>query len=250
MPAISMLSPTPAFFAMEAPFGGPMFAVAVNMATVIVGGVAGVAIGDRLPSRMRTTILDALGLGTLVIGARMALGSQNLLLAIGSLLLGAIAGTALDLEGRMEAGAEKLKRIARSDSPTFVAGFISASLLFCVGPMTFLGSIQNGMGDPELLLIKSLLDGFAALALASAMGVGVLFASLTILAVQGGLSFAGAGAAAFPASAAGVEFNAVGGVIILAIGLGLLNIKKMPVGNLLPALLFVFPLAWLAQRLG
>jgi uncharacterized membrane protein YqgA involved in biofilm formation len=221
------------------PFKGTL----VNVLTVVIGSLVGMAIGDRLSERVKTTVLSCLGLGTILIGVKLAILTQHLTLVIAALLLGGVTGTLLDLERKLEAVAVRLKAGVRSDSATFVTGFVTASLLFCVGPMTVIGSIQDGtMGDASLLYTKSVLDGFASVALASGLGVGVLFAALTVLIFQGGLTLAGAALADLAGSQVIVEMSATGGLLILAIGLYLLDIRKLPLANLLPALLYIIPL--------
>ena len=225
----------------------PLQGTLVNIVAVVVGSLIGMAVGDRLPEKIKQIVLYSLGLGTILIGIKLALLTENVTLIIGTLLLGAITGTLLDLEGKLELLAEKFKATVKSDSATFVTGFVSASLLFCVGPMTVIGSIQDGtVGDATLLYTKSVLDGFAAIALASGLGIGVLYSAITVLIVQGGLTLAGGALADLTSSAVIVEMSATGGLMIVAIGLYLLEIKKLPLANLLPALIYIVPLTlWL-----
>ena len=218
----------------------------VNVLAVVAGSLIGMSAGDRMPDRYRSIVLASLGLGTLLIGLKLALLTQHLSLVLGALLLGAITGTALDLDGRLNRLAQWLKSVAKQDSATFVTGFVSASLLFCVGPLTIVGSIQDGStGDHTLLYTKSLLDLFAATALASSLGIGVLFSAFTVLIIQGGLTLAGGYLAAFTEGAVIDEMSSVGGLMIVAIGLHLLEIKKLPLANLLPGLIFIIPLVLL-----
>jgi uncharacterized membrane protein YqgA involved in biofilm formation len=221
----------------------PLKGTLVNVVAVIVGSLVGMAVGDRLSPRLKSAVLACLGLGTILIGIKLAILTEHLTLVIASLLIGGILGTVLDLERRLEALAEHLKRGVKSDSATFVTGFVSASLLFCVGPMTVIGSIQDGTsGDASLLYTKSMLDCFASMALASGLGVGVLFAALTVLIFQGTLTVAGAVLADLTSSQVIVEMSATGGLLILAIGLYLLDIKKLPLANLLPSVVVIIPL--------
>ena len=226
------------------PFQGTL----VNVVAVLVGGSLGLILGDRLPDRFKTIILSALGLGTLLIGIKLSVLTEHIGLVIVALVAGAVTGTLLDLEGRLEGVGRRLQARFARDSRTFVTGFVSASLLFCVGPMTVVGSIQDGtIGDATLLYAKSVLDGFAALALAAGLGVGVLFAALTVLIVQGGITAAGAGLADITSSVVINEMSATGGVLILGIGLYLLDIKRLPLANFLPALVYIVPLTWWAN---
>ncbi len=226
----------------------------INVTTVILGGTLGVALGNRLPEKTRQTVLHGLGLMTLVIGVSMAITTQNALIPLFSVLIGGILGEAL----RIEDGLERLGKWSevrlgqlfgsqgKAAGNRAAQGFITASLVFCVGPMTVLGSIQDGlMGDYTLLAIKSLMDGFAAMALAASLGFGVILSAGTVLGYQGGLSLL---AMLFGAALGGVtrqtpwvvEMTATGGVVILSIAFLLLDIKRIRAANLLPAV-FVAP---------
>jgi len=238
----------------------------INVVTVLVGGTLGTFLGGRLPERMRETIMHGLGLMTLVIGIQLSFKTEDILIVLASLLLGGIAGEWLRIEdcldqlgrwlerrtagnkGRSTAdlppgGAEHtspgsartLPGSARASS-RFSRAFLTASLVFCVGPMTILGSIQDGLtGDYTLLAVKATLDGFAGLAFASSLGPGVIFAALTVLIYQGALTLGAGWASALLTDPMIAEMTATGGVLMLALGLGLLEIKQIRAGNLLPA---------------
>ncbi len=223
----------------------------INVATVVVGGALGTLLGNRLPEKMRRTVLDGLGLMTVVIGVTMAIGTQNALIPLFSILIGGILGEALRIEDGLERlgrwAETRLGRVFGAGGGRTAQGFITASLVFCVGPMTVLGSIQDGLtGDYTLLAIKSLMDGFAAMALAASLGAGVILSAGTVLGYQGGLSLL---AMAFGAALGGVtqttpwvvEMTATGGVVILSIAFLLLDIKRIRAANLLPAV-FVAPM--------
>jgi hypothetical protein len=198
-----------------------------------------------------------LALFTAAIGIQMFLTTENAIIVLGSLLVGGILGEWWRIEGRLqELGAWLEKRFAGgsgevSASNRFIRGFLTASLVFCVGPMTILGSIQDGLtGDYNLLAIKSVLDGFAALAFASMLGVGVLFSTLVILVYQGGLSLLAFQAQALISEAMMNEMTAVGGILLVGLAISsLLELKPIRVGNFLPALaiapLIVAALVWL-----
>jgi uncharacterized membrane protein YqgA involved in biofilm formation len=218
----------------------------INTAAVIVGGTLGALLGDRLPSRLRQIVMHGVGLVTLVVGIDMALGTQSILLVLGSILIGGVLGEWWRLDDRLEGlgswleqRSDRFPLLTRGD---FTRGFVTASLVFCVGPMSVLGAIQDGLsGDFTLLAIKSVLDGFSSLAFAASMGMGVTFAALMVLLYQGALSL---GAGVFQTVLVDpmiVEMTAAGGVIILGIGLTLLEIKRIKVANFLPAL-FIAPL--------
>jgi len=211
----------------------------LNVATVLIGGGLGTLLGQSLPERVRQTVMHGLGLVTLAVGLRMALSTANVLIVMGSILLGGILGEWWRIEDGLQALGDRLQeRMKVGSTGTLAQGFVTASLIFCVGPMTVLGSIRDGMlGDYSLLAIKSLLDGFASLALASSLGIGVLFSAVTVLVVQGGIALL-AKLAQFSMSEPMItEMSATGGVIIMGIGLILLDIKRIRVGSFLPAIL-------------
>ncbi len=216
----------------------------VNTATVIIGSLIGLGIGAKFSEKMKTIVTSALGLATLLIGFKMAFGSSEILLVIASLALGGIIGELLNLEQKLENIGEVIKKRVKSQSGNFVLGFVTASLVFCVGPMTIVGSLEDGMrGDASILYAKSMLDGFASLAFASSLGIGVLFSALTVLIYQGLLTLLGSQLAFLLTDHIINELTATGGLLIVGIGLFLLGIKKIPVGNLLPALVIVIILA-------
>lgn len=216
-----------------------MIGTLVNTGAIMIGGAVGVTVGPRLPENIKTIVMQGLGLAVVAIGLRMALEAQQTLLAIGSLLLGGITGEVLRIEQRLEGLGETLRHRLRSHSGRFVEGFVTATLLYLTGAMTVVGSIRDGtVGDPSVLLLKSLLDGVASIALASSMGVGVLFSAMPVLIVQGGITLL-AGQLAFLSQPAVLDaINAAGGLLILGIGLNLLEIARIRVGNLLPALFY------------
>ena len=223
----------------------------VNVVAVLVGSGIGLAIGNRLSERVQRIITTGLGLSTLLIGMQMALKVQNVLVVIASMVIGGVAGELLGIEAALERAGEWLKARARSASGTFVAGYVTASLVFCVGPMTILGSIQEGIsGNPEIIYTKSMLDGAASVAFASSLGIGVSFAAVTVLVFQGALTLLGAQLAFLLRPEMLNELTATGGLLILAIGLLLLDVRRLPVANLLPALVVVVLLTRFRLSLG
>lgn len=208
-----------------------------NTTTVIIGSLLGVLIGKRFTERLNTMVMHALGLVTLLIGFRMALKTENILLVIGSLALGGIIGELIRLEDGLERLGDFIKSKVKSESSTFVLGFVTSSLVFCVGPMTIVGSIKDGMtGDASILYAKSILDGFASIAFASALGIGVIFSALTVLIFQGFLTLLGAKLSFLTDPKILNELTATGGLVIVGIGFYLLGIKRIKIGNFLPAL--------------
>jgi uncharacterized membrane protein YqgA involved in biofilm formation len=226
----------------------------VNVATVLVGSGVGVAVGHRLPERTRDVVTDALGLTTLLIAILSAFAvtdpaliasvgsSAPMLIVLGSLLLGGIIGSLLRLEQRVESlGGWLQTRLTRSGDSTerrrFIEGFVAASLLFCAGPLTVLGSLSDGLGrGADQLYLKSVLDGFAALAFASSFGWGVAASALTVAVIQGGLTAVGLFLGDVLSDAQVAALGATGGLLLVGIALRLLRIREVPVADLLPAL--------------
>jgi uncharacterized membrane protein YqgA involved in biofilm formation len=219
----------------------------LNVATVLAGATVGLLVGARASARLRQTLTDGLGLFTLAIGFALALEllldrtrpAGTDLTVIASLLVGGAIGEVLRLSDRLDAlGDWFQRRLARGEKPSRISeGFVSASLVFCVGPLTILGSIQNGLtGDTQLLAVKSLLDGVASVAFAAALGAGVYLAALTVFVVQGGIAalawLAGSGLSQSAIDA----ISATGGIVLLGVGLRLLDIRRVRVVNFLPAL--------------
>lgn len=230
-----------------------MIGTAINVATVVAGAVAGKLIGSRLPVRVRETLMQVIALVTLVIGADMALKSRQPLILLGSLVFGAITGELVRVEdGIHRLGEWSEARLSRSGEPgDFTRGFVATSILFCVGPLTLLGCLEDGLrGEYRLLLTKAVLDGVGALAFSSVLGWGVLLSAVTVLVVQGSLTLgAHALAPVLENELVRAELFAVGGVMLLGVGLRLLELKPIRVGNLLPALLYAPALTYLALRL-
>jgi uncharacterized membrane protein YqgA involved in biofilm formation len=225
-----------------------MTGTVINIVTVLIGGTLGLLFGSRLPERIRQTVIAGLGLFTAAIGLQMFMETENAIIVLGALLVGGLLGEWGRIEDRLRSFGSLLEQRFTQPQPgeaaggqgsRFVRGFLTASLVFCVGPMTILGSIQDGLsGDYKLLAIKSVLDGFAALAFASSLGVGVLFSTIVILLYQGGLSLLAAQAQALITPPMMSEMTAVGGELLLGIAISsLLEIKPIRVGNFLPALL-------------
>lgn len=236
-----------------------MVGTLINFGAILLGGLIGLLAGNRIPVKVRQTLTSALGLFTLAYGVHIFSQTQNMLVPLSSIVLGTIAGEALKIEEglnglgeRIQRQVERGKQTSSPDAKRFISGFVTASLLFCIGPMAILGSIQDGLtGDYQMLAIKSLLDGIAAIAFASTFGVGVLFSAPIILIYQGAISLlAGAVGKGFDQSMIS-ELTAVGGVILAGIAISnLLEIKKIRIGSFLPALFIVVLVVLLLNRLG
>lgn len=238
----------------------------LNTITVLIGSTLGLLVGNRLSQRIQESVVTGLGLVTLYVGFSNANETGNVIIPLLSLVIGAIVGELLRLDAQLERFAGWLQaRVQGSEGQAdegeaahdrrarFIEGFITASLVFCVGPLTFVGSIQDGMGIAsgfEQLAIKSVLDGFASMAFAASLGIGVMFSVVTVLGVQGGLALIGSVAGDFMSVAMINEMTAVGGLILIALGLTLLDIKKPRVVNFLPGLLIAPLIVAVATALG
>ncbi len=211
----------------------------VNFLAVLAGGLIGTFLGDRLPDRLRENVVAGVGLFLLVMGTKFALEGSNLLYLLGAIIVGGALGSVAGLERRLNAiGAALQARFAAPGSTSTIAeGFVTAAIVFCVGPLTFLGAIRNGLtGDGSLLYIKSVLDGITAIAFAATLGWGVLLSLAVILVYQGGLA---AGASVFAGALSDAqlrEMSAVGGLLIVGVGLKLLKIRDVQVADYLPAI--------------
>lgn len=224
----------------------------INMGTVLLGGSLGWALGERLSQRVRETATAGVGLATLVLGTQMALKTQNVLVLLLSVILGGTLGGTLRIAEALERGSHRVEALFRGQP--VAQGFLTASLLFCVGPMTLIGAIQDGLfGDWSILGAKAILDGISATALAAALGPGVLLSLFVILGYQGGLTLLAhllsQKLLGFRADHPAVlELTAAGGAVVLAIGLGILRLRDIKPANFLPALALA-PLLALLFRL-
>ena len=218
----------------------------VNVSAVLAGSVIGLLVGTRLPERIRETAFQGVGLVVLVLGVQQALATHNFAFPLTAIILGGVLGEVLTIEQRLERLGDRLRRLfERTNSPqsTFVEGFVSATLIFCVGPLTILGSISDGLGNgAQLLYIKSALDGTVSVVLASTLGIGVALSAASVLLVQGSMTLAASALHGVLTSRMVVELTSTGGILIVAIGLRLLNVARVRVGNFLPALI-IAPIA-------
>jgi len=241
--------------------GIPGLGTVINVAAVLVGGLLGMAVGHRFPTRTRSVVTDCLGLVTLLVAGlscvsvtdpalRAAVGTGvPVLVVLGSLVVGGLAGSLLRLEdrleglaalihGRMSRRAPRAATAGTHGRERFIEGWLSASLLFCVGPLTILGSLSDGLGRGiEQLTLKSVLDGFAAMAFASSFGAGVLVSAVSVAVVQGSLTVVGVLLGNVLPQAHVAALTATGGLLLVGIGLRLMRIRDVPVGDMLPALL-------------
>lgn len=255
----------------------------LNVITVAVGSIVGLALSARIPERFQKIILNCLGLVTITLGIDASVlgmaetvrrygsgiptfGARLGMVTVGSLILGAVLGSALRLHDRIEGlGRIIHERFSRSSGPAeaatsqaegpaprarFAEGFLTASVIFCVGPLTLLGCLQNGAdGNPSLLYIKSFLDGFCSMALAASLGVGVTFSVLTVLIFQGALALAASRIAGVIPDLSLQMMNVVGGIVLLATALMILDVKKIPVADLLPGIFLPPIVIWAVEAL-
>ena len=233
-----------------------MVGVIINVAAVLAGGTLGLLLGGRVPQRLRETIMQGLALCILLIGAQGALETANVLAVIVCMVAGGLLGEALDLEKRLESlGALAERKFAHGgQNGRFAQGFITASLLFCVGAMAVVGSLNAGLtGDNSTLIAKAALDLVTAVFFAAALGPGVLLAAAAVLVYQGAIALMAGWLAPVLTDAIVTEMSAVGGLLIMGLSFNMLGMAKIRVGNLLPAIflpILYFPIAnWIGGLL-
>lgn len=236
----------------------------VNVATVVVGALIGLALGNRIPERIKDTVTSVLGLFTVVLGGFSAaaltsqaladeVGGSAMIVVLASLLLGTLLGSWLRIEERLEQGAAWIRNRFRGagNENRFVDGLVISTLVFCVGPLTILGSISDGLGrGADQLLVKATLDGFAAMAFASTLGWGVLASAAAVGVIQGTLTALGYFAGDVLTVGQVDALTAAGGVLLIGLGIRLLGLKQIPVGDLLPALLLAPAFVWAAALIA
>lgn len=240
-----------------------MIGTILNVITVAIGSALGLMIGDRLPKNTQTSVITGLGLVTLVVGIDNAMLSGNIIIPLISVVVGVMIGEGINIQkgldefgGRLQTWvAKRSKSGAEGDFDSarerFINGFVTASLVFCIGPLTFVGSIQDGIsGNYELLAIKAVLDGFAALAFAASLGIGVSFSIITIIVIQGGLALAGYLAGEVMTDAMINEMSSAGGLLLIGLSLILLDVKHPRMANYLPALLIAPLIVAVGRWLG
>ena len=223
----------------------------INVAAILIGGTIGLIFGSRIPEKFKSNVIAGMGLFTAAMGLQMFFKSENQLIVLGALIIGAMLGEWIGIEDWLQTLGQSLeKRFSRyaetGSGSKFVRGFMVSSLLFCIGPMAILGSIQDGLtGDYKLLAVKSTLDGFASIAFASTLGVGVMFSSIIILIYQGGISLLAGQLSAIVTDPMMAEMTATGGVILMGVAINnLLELKSIRVGNFLPSLAVAPLIVW------
>jgi uncharacterized membrane protein YqgA involved in biofilm formation len=220
----------------------------INTLTVLAGGGLGLLIGDKIPDRVRVIIVQVIGLVTLAIGLRDVMNTDNMVFPLVGMVVGAIIGEFLKIEDRLAILGELLRRkfAKNAGESKFVNGFVTATLLFCIGPLTILGAIEDASGKtPQLYIIKGTLDGFMMIIFSALYGVGALFSAVSVFVVQGTLTVFGASLDSLLDDRMRLELFAAGGLAVMAIGINLLEIKKIRLGSLLPGLILTPILVWI-----
>ena len=217
-----------------------MFGTLVNVASVALGSIIGLALRRELPERIKKIAFQGVGLTTLFFGIRMALQTTNIVILFLSILFGAIIGGIIDVQSQLERFCDFLKVKTGSKDEKFTEGVLTAFLIFCIGPMTIIGSVQDGLiGDSSILVAKSILDGVVSVSLASTLGIGVLFSTVPLFILQGAITLLATYLSAFFIDTIIIELSAIGGIMLLGLGIKLLEIKNINVANLLPSFLIV-----------
>jgi uncharacterized membrane protein YqgA involved in biofilm formation len=227
-----------------------MLGTLVNAAAVVVGGTVGMLLNKSMPERFKTIYFQAIGLFTIAIGISMVWNMQNIIMVVGSLAVGSLLGEWMNLEVGVERLANALKKRFKIGSEKFSEGLITSFLLFCVGAMTIVGAIDEGTGrSNEVLLTKSMMDGFSAILLASAFGIGVIASAIPLLIFQGGITLLAMSAASFFTPDIIQGLTSIGGILLIGLGINILEIKKIRIVNMLPALVVVVIVIWIYNTL-
>lgn len=228
-----------------------MFGTIVNTLAVIAGGTLGIFLKKGMPERVRTIYFQAVGLFTLAIGISMVWQMKHILIVVTSIVIGALLGEWMNLERGADQLSEWTKKKLRIGSERFSEGLTTAFLLFCIGAMTIVGAIEEGTtGESRLLLTKSVMDGFSSILLASAFGVGVVFSAVPLFLFQGGITLLAKFFGEFLSTETIQALTSVGGILLLGLGINILEIKKLRILNMLPALVVVVLLMWVTSQLG
>lgn len=222
-----------------------MIGTIVNVGAVILGSAIGLVLKNKLPQKITHIVFQAIGLFTIALGVYMSLKGQHFLLIIFSLIIGAILGEWINIAHYLDRLSENLKRKLKSNNEKFSEGLVTAFLLYCMGSMTILGAFDEGLGNgSELLITKSVMDGFSSIALASALGIGVMFSVIPLFLYQGGLTLFAAYLQDVLTSVYINEVTAVGGILLIGLGITILEIKSLRIINMIPALIIIIPLVY------
>lgn len=227
-----------------------MLGTVVNAAAIILGAAFGLSFKKGIPERVKHTIMQGIGLAVLLVGLSMALQTKQILVVILSLVLGGLTGELLNVEGGLARLGTWLETKVGGGAGEVGKAFVTTSLIYCVGAMAIMGSIEDGLNDnPRILFTKAALDGISAVVFASTMGIGVAFSSLPVFVYQGSITLLAALVKGALSPAAVAEMTATGGLLIVGIALNILNMKEIKVGNLLPSIFYAIPLAFLLPKI-
>ncbi len=228
-----------------------MIGTFVNILAIITGSAIGLFLNKRLPDRFIKIFFQVIGLFTIFLGISMAIETTHILHMIMALITGAIIGEALKIQQGMERFGEYIKIRFKIGNEKFTEGLVTAFLLYCIGSLTILGAIEAGLtGNQKLIYIKSLMDGVSSIALASGLGIGVMFSVVPLLILQGGITLLASMFGDFFPQIMVTELSAVGGILLIGMGISILDIKKINVMNMLPALVTIIILLWLFPTIG
>ncbi|AZR74293.1 hypothetical protein BBF96_13305 [Anoxybacter fermentans] len=222
-----------------------MIGTIVNAVAIIIGGLIGTILGHRFPDKIKNTVMQGLGLTILLVGSQMALRSKNILLVIFNIVIGGIIGEWIDIEKYLHRFGSWIESKFQNNKGNIANAFVRTSLIYCVGAMAIMGAIQDGLNnDPSTLFAKAMIDGFTAIAFAATMGFGVILSAIPVFIYQGAITIMASWIEVLVTSTTITEMTATGGLIVIGIGLNILEITKIKVGNLLPAIFIVVPLAY------
>jgi uncharacterized membrane protein YqgA involved in biofilm formation len=226
-----------------------MWGTLINAGAVIVGCLIGLLFHSRIPKKYIQIIFQGIGLFTLFVGIAMSLKTNNYLILVFSIVLGAIVGTLLNFENQINDFSGWIKKKIKTEDSKFAEGLVTAFLLYCMGSMTILGAFEEGLGNhPNLLLAKSLMDGISSIALTAGLGIGVMFSVVPLLIYQGALTFLAQMLKGHVSELYINELSAVGGLMLIGMGLNILDVTKIKVVNMLPALVIVLALVWMVTN--
>lgn len=229
-----------------------MIGTTVNFIAIVFGGLAGLLFGKAFPDKLKTTMIQGIGLTVIIIGLQMAIKTNNVLIVIASLVLGGLIGESIDIEARLaDLGKYLEKKLSSKGEGNFTKAFVTSSLIYCVGAMAIVGALEDGLkGNHSILYAKSALDGITAIIFSSSLGIGVIFSAIPVFLYQGGISLFAGLLQGLLSDAVVLEMSAVGGLLIFGIGINMLGIKEIKVGNLLPGIFVAVPVTMLLKYLG
>ena len=228
-----------------------MIGTVVNSVAIILGSLFGIIIKQGIKDQYKKTVMDGVGLSVIIIGITGGIKSENIILVIISIVLGSIIGEAIGIEGKLDNLGEKLENLLGKEDSNISKGFVTASLVFCVGAMAIVGSLESGlMNNHNTLFAKSILDGISSIIFASTLSIGVAFSAISVLIYQGGITLLAIYLKDFLTPELILEMSAVGGILIMAIGINILEIKKIKVGNMLPSIFIPLLYFLLVSKFG